>query len=74
MSLAASYAAAVIVNTMRITIAMWLGAHPAALSGFSAADAHRIEGIIVYFAGLVMLYELVRRFDRRVARGQEVMS
>jgi exosortase K len=73
-SLAASYAAAVIVNTMRITIAMRLGAHPAALTGFSAAEAHRIEGIIVYFAGLVMLYELARRFDRRATRGQEVMS
>jgi exosortase K len=73
-SLLASYAAAVVVNTMRITVAMWLGAHPAALSGFSAADAHRIEGITVYFAGLVMLYELVQRVDRRVTRRQEVVS
>ena len=59
---------------MRITVAMWLGAHPAALSGFSAADVHRIEGITVYFAGLVLLYELVQRLDRRVARHQEVIS
>jgi exosortase K len=73
-SLLASYAAAVIVNTMRITVAMWLGAHPAVLSGFSAADGHRIEGITVYFAGLVLLYELVQQFDRRVARPQEVTS
>jgi exosortase K len=72
--LLASYAAAVIVNTMRIAIAMSLGAHPAVLSGFSAADAHRIEGITVYFAGLVLLYELVQRLDRRAARPQEVMS
>jgi hypothetical protein len=73
-SLLASYAAAVAVNTMRITIAMWLGAQPAVLSGFSAADAHRIEGITVYFAGLVLLYELVQRLDRRAARHQEVIS
>jgi exosortase K len=73
-SLLASYAAAVVVNTMRITVAMWLGAHPAVLSGFSAADIHRIEGITVYFAGLVLLYELVQRLDRRVARHQEVIS
>jgi exosortase K len=73
-SLVASYAAAVLVNTMRITVAMWLGAHPAALSGFNAADVHRIEGITVYFAGLVLLYELVQRLDRRVVRRQEVMS
>jgi hypothetical protein len=71
-SLLASYAAAVAVNTLRITVAMWLGGHPAALSGFSAADAHRIEGITVYFGGLVLLYEIVQRLDRRVARRQEV--
>jgi exosortase K len=72
-SLAISYVAAVAVNTTRITIAMWLGAHPAALSGFSAGEVHRIEGITVYFVGLVLLYELVQRLERRVPRYQEVM-
>jgi exosortase K len=62
-SLLASYAAAVLVNAVRIAIAMWLAAHPAALSAFSAADVHRVEGITVYFAGLVLLHELVRRLD-----------
>ena len=62
-SLLASYTAAVLVNTVRITVAMWLAAHPAALSAFSAADVHRVEGITVYFAGLVLLYELVRWLD-----------
>jgi exosortase K len=66
-SLLASYAAAVLVNTIRITIAMWLASHSAALSAFSAADVHRVEGITVYFAGLVLLYELVQRLDHRVA-------
>jgi exosortase K len=65
-SLLASYSAAVLVNTVRITVAMWLAIHPAALSTFSAADVHRVEGITVYFAGLVLLYELVQRVDRRV--------
>ena len=64
-SLLASYTAAVLVNTARITVAMWLAAHPATLSSFSAADVHRIEGITVYFAGLVLLYELVQRLDLR---------
>jgi exosortase K len=66
-SLLASYAAALLVNAVRITIAMWLADHPAVLSAFSAADVHRVEGITVYFAGLVLLYELVQRVDRRVA-------
>ena len=65
-SLLASYSAAVLVNAVRIAIAMLLGAHPAALASFSAANIHRVEGIVVYFGGLVLLYELVRRLDRGV--------
>lgn len=64
-ALAASYAAAVAINTVRIAVAMWLAAHPAALSAFRAPDVHRVEGIVVYFAGLVLLYELTERLDRR---------
>ena len=63
-SLVAGYAAAVIVNAVRISIGMWLAAHPVAPSAISAADAHRIEGIIVYFGGLALLYDLVQRVDR----------
>ena len=65
-SLMAGYLAAVVVNAARIALAMWLAAHPAALPAFNAADVHRLEGIVVYFGSLVLLYELVRRFDRRV--------
>ena len=63
-SLLASYSAAVVVNAVRIAIAMWLATRPAALSTVSAADLHRIEGIVVFFGGLVLLYELARRLDR----------
>ena len=66
-SLLAIYSAAVVVNTVRIAIAMWLAAHPVAFSTFSAADVHRFDGIAVYFGGLVLLYELAQRLDRRVA-------
>jgi exosortase K len=64
-SLLASYLAAVVVNTARIALAMWLAAHPATLPAFNAADVHRLEGIVVYFGSLVLLYELVQRLDRR---------
>jgi exosortase K len=66
LSVLASYGAAVIVNTVRIVIAMWLAAHPAPLSSLTAADVHRLEGIFVYFAGLLLLYAMVRRIDRGV--------
>jgi exosortase K len=63
-SLLASYAAAVPVNAARIAIAMWLAAHSLPSSGLSAGQIHRLEGITVYFGGLVLLYELLQRFDR----------
>ena len=63
----ASYAAAVLVNAVRIAIAVWLAAHPVAAAAFTPAQAHRFEGIAVYFVGLVLVYELALRFDRRAA-------
>ncbi len=59
-SLLASYSAAVPLNTVRIAIAMWLAAHSLVPSGVSAGQFHRLEGIIVYFGGLVLLYEVVQ--------------
>ena len=67
-SLMASYLVAVVVNTARIALAMWLAAHPAVLPAFNSADVHRLEGIVVYFGSLVLLYELVRRLDCQVVR------
>lgn len=61
-----SYGTAVVVNTARITIAMWLAAHPASLPA-SPAQVHRVEGVVVYFAALLLLYEIVQRLDRRPA-------
>ena len=66
-SLLGSYVAAVVVNAVRIAIAMWLATSPVALSTVSAAEVHRLEGIAVYFGGLVLLYEVARRLDRRAA-------
>jgi exosortase K len=67
-SLVASYVAAVGTNALRIAIAMWLAAHPAALTSLGAADIHRLEGIVVYFGGLVLLHDLAQRLDRRGVR------
>ena len=64
-SLLTSYGAAIVVNATRITIAMWLADRPSALSAFNSAQIHRLEGIVVYFAGLVLLCEVARRVDRR---------
>lgn len=64
-SLAASYFTAMIVNAVRIAVAMWLAAHPAVLPAVNAATVHRLEGIMVYFGSLVLLHELTQHLDRR---------
>ena len=64
MSLLASYSATALVNAARIAIAMRLAAHPVAVSTLTPAQVHRVEGIVVYFGGLMLLYELVQRYDR----------
>ena len=55
-----SYSAAVCVNAARIAVAIWLAAHPAGFAGMTASQVHRVEGIACYFAGLVLLYQLVQ--------------
>lgn len=64
-SLSAAYVAAVMVNATRIAVALWLGTPSVPLSISAAAEVHRIEGIVVYFAGLTLLYEVARRLNRR---------
>lgn len=58
-----SYAAAVLVNAVRITVALWLAEHPVGFGWMTAAQIHRVEGIACYFGGLVLLHELVQRPD-----------
>lgn len=65
--LLASYGAAVVANAVRITIAMSLADRRVALSGFSADQMHRLTGILVYFAGLWLLFEIVQRVARSSA-------
>jgi fumarate reductase subunit D len=65
-SLLTSYIAAVLVNAVRIAIATWLAAHYLPLS-MSSAAVHRLEGIVVYFGGLMLLYEVAQRVDRRAS-------
>ena len=65
-SLSAGYLAAIVVNATRITIAMWLADRSQTLSALTSAQVHRVEGIVVYFVGLVALCELARRIDRHM--------
>jgi exosortase K len=64
-SVAASYSAAVIVNAVRIAAAMWLAARAFRVMWMTAGQIHRLEGIVFYFGGLVLLYALVQQFAGR---------
>jgi exosortase K len=61
-SVALSYASAVLVNTVRILVAIWLGSAHLASGWWTATRIHRLEGITVYFAGLMVLNLVARRF------------
>ena len=61
-SLLAAYSTAVLVNAARIMIAMGLAAR--SVAWLTPADAHRLEGVVVYFGGLALLHEVVQRLDR----------
>ena len=75
-SLLIAYAAAVVVNAARISVALWLAAHPGEHAWMTAAQAHRVEGIAFYFGGLLLLYTFLMRFERPFdfAQGRRSMA
>ncbi len=66
-NLLVAYLITVVVNAVRIAFALPLAGQP--IAALTAADVHRIEGIVVYFGGLVLLYEAAKQFARRMAPG-----
>ncbi len=61
--LALSYAGAVVVNSIRILVAIGLASADLADGWWTAARIHRLEGITVYFVGLLLLDRVVRRLS-----------
>ncbi|NNE68011.1 MAG: exosortase K, partial [Pyrinomonadaceae bacterium] len=53
---AAAYLTTIIANTVRISTALRIQQVPAETGLISEAQAHRLEGIVVYFGFLVLLY------------------
>lgn len=50
-----AYLATLVANTVRISIALWLGRLPEVI-GLNPYQLHRVEGIIVYFGFLLLLF------------------
>src|SRR6476661_7315471 len=58
-----AYLVTLIANTTRIWLALELRARAVAISGLTNNQLHRLEGIVVYFTFLLLLFVLLERFD-----------
>src|SRR5215207_6183547 len=56
LALLAAYVATLIANTMRIVVALYLRWIDLSFTGLAAEEIHRVEGIIVYFGFLLLLF------------------
>jgi exosortase K len=62
---AAAYMATVLANTVRISTALQLRQMPLEMGGLSREQLHRVEGIVVYFGFLLLLFVISERFSDR---------
>ena len=65
MSMGVAYVATVIANTVRIVIALEIQRRSVEVSGLSGNQLHRLEGILVYFGFLMLLFVLTERGSSR---------
>lgn len=66
-SAAAAFAAAVAANAIRISLALWLHVHAVSWGWLTPDRIHRIAGVAVYVALLLLLFAAARRLARRPA-------
>ena len=62
---ALAYVATLVVNTLRIVIAIALHRGTIDVGELDHAEVHRIEGIVIYLGGLCALYALARAIEPR---------
>lgn len=60
-----------IANAVRIVIALQMHANNFQFAGFDAEELHRIEGIVVYFGFLLLLFLGSERFENHVNRPEK---
>lgn len=65
---AVAYVTTVIANTVRICIALEIQQHSVQVSGLSGNQLHRLEGIVVYFGFLLLLFVLTERRNATPSR------
>jgi exosortase K len=60
-----AYVATLVANTARIWLALEMRARSVEVSGLTGNQLHRVEGIVVYFGFLLVLFLVVERFEAR---------
>jgi hypothetical protein len=58
-----AYLATIITNTVRISTALWLHGMPVQLGGLSRNQLHRLEGILIYFGFLLILFVVTEKIS-----------
>ena len=64
-TIAVTYLATLIANTVRICVALEIQRRSIEVSWLSDNQLHRLEGIVVYFGFLLLLFMLTERFESR---------
>lgn len=64
-SMAVSYVTTVIANAVRICVALEIQRRAIEVNGLSANQLHRLEGIVVYFGFLMLLFVVMERRSSR---------
>jgi exosortase K len=65
---AAAYLATIAVNALRIVVAIELHQRQTRIAGLSGDELHRVEGIVVYFTALMLIYLAAFTLWQRRAR------
>lgn len=59
-----AYAATIVANTVRISTALQLQQTPLEINGLTPNQLHRLEGILIYFGFLLLLFLITERTSR----------
>ena len=68
-ALAVSYIVTLLANAVRISVSILLRPFTSDLTWIDSAEAHRIEGIVIYFSFLLLLFIVSERMDRASSIG-----
>lgn len=65
LSLPVAYLATLVANTVRITVALQMQTYDVRIGSFSEEEIHRLEGIVVYFGFLLVLFFVTEKIASR---------